>query len=426
MNHEIFRGAEKNYETVYEGGRDARPFDRKLIARGIDFIQPHDVQFVAAMNACYSNTGERVLEKWCESDDPLWQLGYIMAEGVMAVEPEQIRKCLKLMHEDVLPYALKALSCRGVTSDVFEAALPKLKHNEDIRLLTKMRNAYGWRQIRAMLKNGNANDKVSAVYAMERAGVSWRAVRKALNDPNPEVENAAIDIAVAHHIPERMLEKMWREGDSCLKAAIIRMVARLDYGHDYIYYGLNNLSTIVRLTAAESIGVCQPNELLIGTWEKQRDPIYRAAAMYAAEGRNDISDEVVRGHLDDSSLVVRAAAVQASYKRSYAPLRHPEMMSDIGYIKCVGNTVLKIKIPPEAEVRGDGAAKCRTNIATVIDVIDGYCGSNYGFFVNMPHTAFGVGDTIVAKEFDHGSAREGHGIQFAKSEELARRDKHEA
>ena len=89
------------------------------------------------------------------------------------------------------------------------------------------------------------------------------------------------------------------------------------------------------------------------------------------------------------------------------------------YKKCIGGVIVVAAIPHDAQVRGEFNGKCRTDKATIIDIISDLAGEKIGISTWDKRTTYFVGDEVVIVDFDYSSKKCSTGFHFFCKKELA-------
>ena len=90
------------------------------------------------------------------------------------------------------------------------------------------------------------------------------------------------------------------------------------------------------------------------------------------------------------------------------------------YKKCVGGVIVVASIPADAQVRGTLNGKCRTDKATITEVIGDFCGENVGISIWDKTTTYYAGDEIFVEDFDYSEEECSTGFHFFCTKELAK------
>ena len=194
---------------------------------------------------------------------------------------------------------------------------------------------------------------------------------------------------------------------------------------DLLYDGIQHPEIYVRLTAAKAfygkrISLGKISEL---RYDHPHSLAYRAAAMYASAGRDDVPKEWIESCLTDSSENVRTAArFAAAHRPDIAPYRviNP---GDKVYKKCIGGVIVVAEIPKSADIRGgvdnDGQRKYRASQAKIIDIIGDFYGEKVGVAYYDGKTQYRIGDQIKINNFDYSDEICSTGFHFFLSKEEA-------
>ncbi len=115
--------------------------------------------------------------------------------------------------------------------------------------------------------------------------------------------------------------------------------------------------------------------------------------------------------LKDQDWRVRAAAMNACNGKDVPIVRTVEPEGNV-YKKCVGNVIVVAKIPFDAQIRGRVGGKCRTNKATIVDIIGDLCGEKIGLSLYDYSTTYEVGDKVFIPDFDYSDKECSTGYHF--------------
>ena len=159
---------------------------------------------------------------------------------------------------------------------------------------------------------------------------------------------------------------------------------------------------------------------VIKQWLSDSDWRVRTAAMNACQGK-DIPLEVIKQGLSDSDCDVRTAAMNACQRLGIEipvirTIEPPERV----YKKCVGDVIVVATIPQDAQVRGGFNSKCRTNKATIVDIIGDFGGEKVGISVWDRKTTYFIGDEVFIEDFDLSFEECSTGFHFFCTEKQAR------
>ena len=197
-----------------------------------------------------------------------------------------------------------------------------------------------------------------------------KTLEKMMNDPDPEIRDAAMYACKGQELPVELIEKWLRDSDWRARTAVFNACQGRDD---------------VPIELIEK-GVCDSEGRV------------RAAAMRACQGRN-IPLEILEKGLRDFDCDVRAAAVKACEGRDVPPSRMFEPPEKV-YKTCVGGVIVVAHIPKDAHVRGRKGDKCRASKAEIVDVIGDLYGERVGVSRHDPTVEYRVGDVVEIKNFD--------------------------
>lgn len=126
----------------------------------------------------------------------------------------------------------------------------------------------------------------------------------------------------------------------------------------------------------------------------------RTAAMNACQGK-DIPLEIIKQWLSDNDWRVRTAAMNwyKSVGLEIPVIRTIEPPKTV-YKKCLCDVIVCAEIPFDAHVRGYFGSKCRTNKATIVNVIGSFAGEQVGISKYDMKTTYFVGDEVEVEDFD--------------------------
>ncbi|MBQ9017766.1 hypothetical protein IJ118_01750 [Candidatus Saccharibacteria bacterium] len=392
------------------------------IERGIDFIQKDETRFVAATHCSPELVPHHLNTKWRFSADWAYVLAAVMVDGVEKAEIGLVITALFGAEPRIRAKVIEVVSKRKISLTAFRRSLCGLEDWQAIQTLVSMCDEIPHREIRALLASAAAEERTAGIFALEarinarrRKGWflrDWTRFERALNDPSPMVEEAAISICVRHKMPEKILKRLWEDGDEHLKSAVIKITVQTGAGSWAVHYGLYNESRIVRLTAARWVAMTNSPDSLIKMWCDSGEATLRTAAMYASRGRSGIADSYILKALHDRNAEVRKAAMYASKGRTFGPV-YEAVAPNVGYIPCLYGTILTVEIPETAEVRGKAnGGMCRTNEARVAHVYRGFGGGNHGVLREPGFPICTCGSKLLDQCFDYCAGGEGEGIHF--------------
>ena len=190
---------------------------------------------------------------------------------------------------------------------------------------------------------------------------------------------------------------------------------------DVIERGLKDGDCDVR---AAAMNACQGKDVPLDVIErglKDGDWRVRAAAMNACQGKN-VPLDVIERWLKDWDCDVRTAAMNACRRNGIEiPIIRTFEPPELVYKKCVADVIIAASIPKDAQVRGKPGMKCRTNKATIVEVIGDFCGVNVGISIYDKTTAYYAGDEIDVENFDYSNEECSAGFHFFCTREEAER-----
>ena len=160
---------------------------------------------------------------------------------------------------------------------------------------------------------------------------------------------------------------------------------------------------------------------VIERWLKDPDWRVRQAAMNACNGK-DVPLEVIERGLKDPDCDVRQAAMNACKLRGIPVpvIRTFEPPSRV-FKKCVADVIVVAEIPADAQVRGGVGRKCRTNKATIVEVIGTFARESVGVSLWDKTTTYFVGDEVEIPDFDMSDEECSTGYHFFCTREEAER-----
>ena len=131
--------------------------------------------------------------------------------------------------------------------------------------------------------------------------------------------------------------------------------------------------------------------------------------------KKQLSIDIIKQWLADDDWRVRNAAMNYikdnKIENVYTPYRAIEPPEKV-YKKCMGDVIVVVEIPKDAEIRGSYNSKCRTNKAKIIDIIGTFGGVQVGVSMYDMTTTYFVGDEVYIDDFDLSNNKCSTGFHF--------------
>jgi len=158
---------------------------------------------------------------------------------------------------------------------------------------------------------------------------------------------------------------------------------------------------------------------VIQAWMKDSNWRVRTAAMNACQGR-EIPIEIIQAWMKDSDRRVRTAAMNQYKQRGIQiPITRTFEPPATVYKKCLGGVIVYASIAKDAQVRGAVGKKCRTNKATITNVLGTIAGEYVGISKYDMRTTYYAGDDVYVPDFDFSTEECSTGFHFFCSLEEA-------
>ncbi len=144
----------------------------------------------------------------------------------------------------------------------------------------------------------------------------------------------------------------------------------------------------------------------------------KAVALYSLMNEPNVPYVVINRSLHDESPLVHETALILASTRNYPAYREFEPAEPV-YKKCIGEVLVKARIPLDAEIRGDARKEARSNLAIITDIEGTFFGEPVGISFYDATTQYRKGNFVKIDDFDYSFNDCTTGFHFFSERKLA-------